>query len=368
MRISHLSIVNFGPHRSLEVDFGPGINIIRGQNRTGKTWILRALDQVFFNEGGLECVSYGQKFFRIVVTMDDGSVIERYRDRFENSYTINGTKYTAVGSGPFDPVVKLTGIRAVALDGKSESRPNIKTPLDPRFFIVGETPQKQAKILARLVGADVLEAAVSDTISDQRRASDERRRLQRQAEEARIEAESYAGVETKLKQAWSVVELEKQAKEVRSKAETAIRLSEHLFALVQRRETVGPQFAQLTQALDQWAHRRDDLSRRHSRQQKILELFRTLRDLAPRIPRLEALLKTIERGEELSRRSSLIRETAASINNKFLVAKALQEQHVRLSSVREQLEWATKDLAQLEMKRKQTLEESGVCPLCRRPF
>ncbi len=48
MRIKHLHLENFGRHQSLDLDFAPGLNVVRGVNEAGKSTVQRALEVGLF--------------------------------------------------------------------------------------------------------------------------------------------------------------------------------------------------------------------------------------------------------------------------------------------------------------------------------
>jgi DNA repair exonuclease SbcCD ATPase subunit len=48
MRITALRLTNFKRHRRLDLEFGPGLNVVRGANEAGKSTIQRALEMGFF--------------------------------------------------------------------------------------------------------------------------------------------------------------------------------------------------------------------------------------------------------------------------------------------------------------------------------
>lgn len=168
---------NFGKHRDARFEFSPGLNIIRGPNRSGKTWILRGISAALVNTGRFNSadaikdeVRYADEnglapFFSVDVQFADGLLVNRYRDASKNEYTINDTVYDKVGRGFFDPVGDATRIFPVALDGKAENAEviNIKLLSDNRFFLLGRSELDRSRILTRLVGMDVVEEAERGT-------------------------------------------------------------------------------------------------------------------------------------------------------------------------------------------------------------
>ncbi len=199
--ITSLTLTNFGPHQNLTLNLAPGLNLLRAPNRSGKTWVLRALAMLLFNEGPaynkddhLDEVRYqspqGRKasYFSVQATFADGTNLLRYRDANRNAYTVTDpqgqtTEFNAIGSGFFEPIAAITGIRPLQLDGRSSYRPNLKLPTDPPYFLVGESEQKQDAILNHLMGLNVIALAEESVSKELRSAEAELKQAQQQQAE-----------------------------------------------------------------------------------------------------------------------------------------------------------------------------------------
>ena len=46
--IEAVEIINFQPHENTVLEFAPGVNVIKGQSRSGKSSIIRSLEWLFF--------------------------------------------------------------------------------------------------------------------------------------------------------------------------------------------------------------------------------------------------------------------------------------------------------------------------------
>ncbi len=178
--IKNVSLVNFGRYQDAQFEFAPGLNIIRGPNRSGKTWILRGISAALCNTGRFNADDPAKdelRFFdgkdiaphySVDVEFADGLKIGRYRDRSLNMYRIGGKEYDKVGRGFFEPVGDATNIFPTSLDGRPENAEviNIKLLSDARFFLLGRNDLDRNRILTRLVGMDVVEEAERATVKD----------------------------------------------------------------------------------------------------------------------------------------------------------------------------------------------------------
>jgi len=215
-QITNLTIENFGIYQEANFDFSTGLNLIRGKNLSGKTWLLRAIAAVLYNWGvfsnddALDEVRYGPEgtakadYFKVKLTFADGSWVERYRSKSTNMYTIcnaEGTlqEHAAIGRGFYGPVGEVTGVFPVKLDGRTETTPNIKLMDDPQFFLIGESPQKQDAILTQLVGVDIIEQAADDTESDRRQLAQKINQFNADISELAEEKEKYSGIPSAIK-------------------------------------------------------------------------------------------------------------------------------------------------------------------------
>lgn len=179
-----LRLENFGPHVDLTIN-PTSFSVLSAENRSGKSWVLRALSLLLFNEcpavfntdDSLDEIRTGPpvlpmkaRFFRVTGLFADGTMVSRYRDGSLNAYSVQKpgeekVVYEAVGSGFFEPVGKATGIYPLNLDGKNDFRVNVRLSGDQRYFLIGESGQKQDAILTRLTGVDIIGGA--ETLAEQ---------------------------------------------------------------------------------------------------------------------------------------------------------------------------------------------------------
>lgn len=179
--LTKLTITNFMSYPSAEVFFRPGLNVIGGANRSGKTNLLRAINWVLFNKGvhfsteeaddELRHVGPQGKAdnARVVLLFSDGWELERFRSGAENSYRIrrpDGTEevYHGPGIGFFEPAGEASGIFPVDVGGDSE-QVGFQGVHDPEFLVC-EGGARLDNRLTRMSGSNILEDAAAAASND----------------------------------------------------------------------------------------------------------------------------------------------------------------------------------------------------------
>jgi DNA repair exonuclease SbcCD ATPase subunit len=199
-----LLIENFQSHAHTELDFVPGLNVLVGPSDSGKSAILRALRWVLFNTPrGTEFIREGAEQCRVVLTLNDGTEIERIRGRKKalNRYILrraDGSEEVleSLGVGPHPLVVEAHGIQPFA---SQDAYVQVGTQLEPPFLL-SESGSNKAKWIGRISGAHWIDQALKGVSKDRHQLQAELRHLQQQE----------AALEEKLQPYENVPALEEQ--------------------------------------------------------------------------------------------------------------------------------------------------------------
>ncbi|MCG0276065.1 MAG: AAA family ATPase [Thermosediminibacteraceae bacterium] len=193
--IKKLKITNFQSHRDTEIIFDEGLTVILGATDQGKSAIIRALKWVLYNEPrGTDFISVGSNMCRVSLEMDDGTIITRERTHNRNRYILekDGKKQIFEGFGNTVPleIIKAHGIPKIYLDNDSNCAVNLAEQLDGPFLL-SENASIRAKVLGRLIGIHIIDAAQRLTMKDLSDAEQRSKSIKNELEEIKVKLKEY---------------------------------------------------------------------------------------------------------------------------------------------------------------------------------
>lgn len=164
--IKSLELKNFQSHKDTKLDFHPGVNVIIGSSRSGKTAVLRALNWNRYNKpAGLALNSYWNRDKKkqpieshsSMVLFDDVSVSRNRSSEF-NGYTSGDKRYEALGQGIPEDVEMLWNMSEV----------NIQKQFDTPFLI-SESAAEVARFFNKTIHLDKIDVVLSNAESKRRK-------------------------------------------------------------------------------------------------------------------------------------------------------------------------------------------------------
>ncbi len=170
--ITEVALKNFQSHKNTVLKFDNKLNIIVGPSDSGKTSVLRGIKWVLYNEPlGDYFMRDGEDSCSVTISLNNGVRVERYRDKSKNQYNIyNGEEketYEGFGSGVPLEVSQAIGIDKLELDQKESRSINLAEQLEGPFLI-SEKPSVKASSIGRLVGANIIDDALKESLKDNR--------------------------------------------------------------------------------------------------------------------------------------------------------------------------------------------------------
>jgi exonuclease SbcC len=165
--IKSIKLTNFQRHKDSLFKFTPGVNIISGKTKAGKSSIVRALRYVSENRPITNKYERrGQKGFVIDVEFDDG-VVSRVKDK-GNKYILNGKELNAVGTDVPEEVSQFFGFNDFSLQGQ----------FDAVKFLT-DSPGKVAKYINSITKQEIIEEVTKNINTEVKNITDEKNTTER---------------------------------------------------------------------------------------------------------------------------------------------------------------------------------------------
>jgi len=156
--IESTELINFRSWKNALIEFCPGVNVITGENDSGKTNILRGINWVANNRPSGEDVRSnwgGDTISRLTLKNGNESppTIERFRSDSENLYKIVGQKepFRSFGQGVPESISKILNFNSV----------NIQFQLEGPFLL-GKSSADVAKYYNEAVNLEIIDRSIAN--------------------------------------------------------------------------------------------------------------------------------------------------------------------------------------------------------------
>lgn len=181
--IKKVILENFQSHKHTELEFDSKLNVIVGPSDSGKTAILRGIRWVLYNEpSGDYFIREGENYCSVTIEFNDGTKIKRYRSRSKNAYYLydsqnNEKTFEGFGTSVPEEIINATGIKKVLLDSELSKSINLSDQLEGAFLL-SEKASTRASSIGRLVGVNIIDDTVRDTLKDIRNLTLKKRNIE----------------------------------------------------------------------------------------------------------------------------------------------------------------------------------------------
>lgn len=413
--IKSIEIENFQSHVLTRLELDQGLNVIVGPSDQGKSAIIRALRWVFYNEPrGTDFFRVGSNSCRVKVELESGEQITRERTSSKNRYIYrdqSGVEKVFEGFGNTVPLEITTVLQMprVALDTDTEITLNIGYQLEGPFLL-NESGTLRAKMVGRLTGVHIMDAAIRDVAKDLLNQQQEEKRLDEDLKEINKGLERYSYLPSLLnsiKQEEVIVskieflqsqmvllrELKGKWDEVRREENRVKEILaflpplERVENLLNQAAILNLRYSHLEKLTEQWGRIEIELDKVESfveRTQDIKEIETGLIQTEKNIKRLEVLLqlqgkiknwkKEYQQTKEVWTRLVSVSQgekIVQSLNSKVEQLKRLKESQSAIVTIKKEILTQNRELEKLKAKLSTTLKEyqiklktSGKCPLC----
>lgn len=217
---------NFQSHKHSIIEFDQGLNIIVGPSDSGKTSVIRGIKWALYNEpSGDYFIREGEKEASVTLEFSNDIKIRRLRSKSKNAYIIinsEGEEIVFEGFGNKVPkeIVDLIGIEKVPLDTNESNAINLGEQLEGAFLL-SEKGSTRASAIGRLVGVNLIDDALKDTLKDVRNISIKKKTISESIKDIEEELKSYEYLE-KLKE--DLLKLENNRNSIKYKSDTKTKL------------------------------------------------------------------------------------------------------------------------------------------------
>lgn len=171
---------NFQSHKYTIINFDEGLNVIVGPSDTGKSAIIRAIKWALYNEpSGDYFIRKGEKAAAVTLIFNDNTKIKRYRSNSKNQYILYDNlgeeiKYEGFGLGVPKEIIEKIGIEKIYLDSEETNSINLGEQLEGAFLL-SEKSSTRASAIGRLIGVNIIDDSLKDTLKDLRNFSIEKK-------------------------------------------------------------------------------------------------------------------------------------------------------------------------------------------------
>lgn len=144
--IKRIELVNFMSHPHTVIEPADGLTVLTGENNTGKSAVIAALQILSRNISGDFMVRHGERECRILAETDEGHVLEWKRKNQTVSYTLNGRAVHRLRGSVPDDLQDLLRMPQVEAEGGifDVHFGEQKKPI----FLLDESPARRATFFA----------------------------------------------------------------------------------------------------------------------------------------------------------------------------------------------------------------------------
>lgn len=194
--IKQVILKNFQSHKNSTITFNNRLNVIVGPSDSGKTAILRGIRWALYNEPvGDYFIREGEKECSVTIVFSNYTTIKRYRSKNKNIYYLYDkdnieTKFEGFGTTVPQEIIDKVGIKKIELDNDISKAINFSDQLEGAFLL-SERGAVRANSIGRLVGVNIIDDSLRETLRDIRNLSGNKRYIDNNIIELEKELKEY---------------------------------------------------------------------------------------------------------------------------------------------------------------------------------
>ena len=245
--IRSIRLIHFMSHDDTTIELADGLTVLIGPNNCGKSAVVAALQILCHNGPSNHVIRHNEKECRVIVTTDDGHVVEWMRTKTSPKYIIDGKPFDRLGKGCVpDELHRILRLSKVEAKGGISFDIHFGEQKSP-VFLLDKPPSHAAQFFG--ASSDAASLIKMQGVHKKRVTDSGRRQLELQETEKRLTAELVS-----LDVTDSIVEeisrLETQCEQLKQSEACAQRMQDEIAAL-RRAHIRMAQFQAQGVALDQ---------------------------------------------------------------------------------------------------------------------
>lgn len=372
--IKSVRMIDFLSYEDQTIELAP-LTVIIGENLQGKSNLRRALAFVMLNDGRVsDDPEYDNirrilpdgtlaKTAQVIVTFNDGLVVERVRGIGNNKYHITlqsgekitiGGKGTSVGRNVPEEIENLTGFRQIIWPDKTKTAIQFQNDdVDGKFLLADKNVAIDTK-LGFIIGADIIESAVKQATTEGISTSRERTKVVKELAEIQERLDKFDGVEALEKRVGKLDKLLSKYEAANSISSQGTLFADKIVALRHR--------VKLMETLDDNVKRVDTLIAKCKQYSSDVQTYHKVCDVwnvhtkYTKLP-IKKLIDSVDKQVEvLYSRGCEVRDTYDRIDKVNKLEASLKSYRYMYTNTVEQIE-------QCEVLQSELIKQVPVCPL-----
>lgn len=174
--LKRVILKNFQSHKYSTIELDEGLNVIVGPSDSGKSAIIRGIKWALYNEPlGDYYIREGETEASVTLEFSNNIKVERLRNKSRNAYILynrEGDEIVFEGFGNKVPqeIIDILAIKKIPLDSNETNAINLGEQLEGAFLL-SEKGSIRASAIGRLVGVNLIDDTLKDTLRDIRSIS-----------------------------------------------------------------------------------------------------------------------------------------------------------------------------------------------------
>jgi DNA repair ATPase RecN len=155
-----LHLKNFQSISDATLELG-AITVITGPSDLGKSALIRSLNLLHRNSGGLDLVKYGKANLFVEQELDNGTKVSITKGKAVNAYSINGRSYSKIGRDVPEEVATALNTSPLSLDKDQSLDLNFSFQFDSPFLL-SDSSSVVTKAISSLSGINIIYSAIRE--------------------------------------------------------------------------------------------------------------------------------------------------------------------------------------------------------------